>query len=36
METVDGFDYDANELVLPIPQREIDASNGALTQNEGY
>jgi tetratricopeptide (TPR) repeat protein len=35
-QTVDGYAYDANELVLPIPQREIDASNGALTQNDGY
>jgi hypothetical protein len=34
--TVDGFDYDANELVLPIPIREINASNGALQQNDGY
>ncbi|MFT3703728.1 MAG: RagB/SusD family nutrient uptake outer membrane protein [Agriterribacter sp.] len=35
-ESVDGFDYDANELVFPIPVREVNASNGALTQNPGY
>ncbi len=35
-ETVDGFDYDANELVLPIPLREVNAANGALVQNDGY
>ncbi len=35
-KTVDGFTYDANELVLPIPQREIDASKGILIQNDGY
>ncbi|NJO02666.1 MAG: RagB/SusD family nutrient uptake outer membrane protein [Bacteroidia bacterium] len=32
----DGFAFDAPELVLPIPQREIDVSNGLLTQNPGY
>lgn len=32
----DGFEYDAPNLVLPIPQREIDASEGALKQNVGY
>jgi hypothetical protein len=32
---VDGFAYDAPELVLPIPQREIDV-NSNLVQNEGY
>lgn len=36
-EDVDGFAYDANELVLPIPQREIDAAGtGILVQNDGY
>lgn len=35
-ESVDGFDFDANELVLPIPIREINASGGALKQNDGY
>lgn len=32
----DGFEYDAPSLVLPIPQREIDASEGTLKQNTGY
>jgi len=35
-ETVESYPYDANELIFPIPQREIDASNGSLQQNEGY
>lgn len=35
-ESVDGFAYDANELVFPIPIREINASNGVLQQNDGY
>jgi len=35
-QSVDGFDYDANELVFPIPLRDINASNGALKQNDGY
>ena len=35
-QTVENFSYDANELVFPMPQREIDASKGALTQNDGY
>ncbi len=28
--------FDAPNLVLPIPEREIEASNGILVQNEGY
>jgi len=32
----DGFPYDANKLVLPIPQREVDASKGVIVQNDGY
>jgi hypothetical protein len=35
-QTVETYSYDANELVFPMPQREIDASNGALNQNDGY
>ena len=31
----DGFTVGKSE-VLPIPQSEIDLSNGALTQNNGY
>jgi starch-binding outer membrane protein, SusD/RagB family len=32
---IDGFDYNAPELVFPIPQREIN-TNTNLRQNEGY
>jgi hypothetical protein len=32
----DGFAYDANQLVLPIPLREVNASSGVLKQNPGY
>jgi hypothetical protein len=28
--------WDANRLVLPIPIRDVNASNGALEQNPGY
>lgn len=35
-QTVDGFAYNANKLVLPIPQREVDASAGVIKQNDGY
>jgi hypothetical protein len=31
---LDGWTED--KKYLPIPQNEIDASNGALTQNSGY
>ncbi|MFD2966951.1 RagB/SusD family nutrient uptake outer membrane protein [Sphingobacterium bambusae] len=31
--SVDGTAYDDRSLLLPIPQREIDASNGVLVQN---
>ena len=34
--SADGFEWDANEMVFPIPLREINASKGALTQNDGY
>jgi hypothetical protein len=34
--TTDGFAYNADKIVFPIPQREIDASNGIITQNSGY
>jgi tetratricopeptide (TPR) repeat protein len=34
-KSVDGFAYNANELVFPIPQREINA-NPNLVQNDGY
>jgi starch-binding outer membrane protein, SusD/RagB family len=34
--TTDALPYDSDKLVFPIPQREIDASNGVLIQNSGY
>ncbi len=34
--SADGFAYNDNKLVCPIPQREVDASNGVLEQNPGY
>lgn len=34
--SADGFGYDDDEMVFPIPQREMDASQGALRQNQGY
>ncbi|MFT3748990.1 MAG: RagB/SusD family nutrient uptake outer membrane protein [Agriterribacter sp.] len=30
------YDWDADELVFPIPQREVDATNGIIIQNPGY
>ncbi|MEN9568829.1 MAG: hypothetical protein RL172_60 [Bacteroidota bacterium] len=36
-QTADGFAYDANELVFPIPQRDVDAVGPSiLVQNPGY
>lgn len=36
-QTVDGFAYNANKLVFPIPIREINAvGGGILQQNPGY
>lgn len=32
--TTDGLEYNSNSLVLPIPQREVDASG--IAQNSGY
>ncbi|WP_430410207.1 RagB/SusD family nutrient uptake outer membrane protein [Kordia sp.] len=34
--TANGYNYTATDLLLPIPQREINLSNGVLTQNPGY
>ena len=31
-----GGSYNTSDLLLPIPQREINLSNGALSQNPGY
>lgn len=35
-ESVDGFQYDDNKLVFPIPLREVNAGAGILEQNPGY
>ena len=32
----EGFSFTATDLLLPIPQGEINISGGALTQNPGY
>ena len=34
--TENGFGYSATDLLLPIPQGEINLSNGMLQQNPGY
>lgn len=34
--TATGGSFSASDLLLPIPQREINLSNGLLTQNPGY
>ncbi len=34
--SADGFAYNDNKMVLPIPQREVDASRGIIEQNDGY
>lgn len=31
-----SFAWNADKLVMPIPQREIDATSGVLVQNPGY
>jgi hypothetical protein len=31
-----GASFTSSDLLLPIPQREINLSNGLLTQNPGY
>lgn len=31
-----GYSYSSTDLLLPIPQYEINLSNGLLTQNPGY
>ena len=31
-----GYNFSTTDLLLPIPQREINLSNGLLTQNPGY
>lgn len=34
--TANGYGYSATDLLLPIPQREINLSRGLLSQNPGY
>ena len=34
--SANGYSFSATDLLLPIPQREINLSNGALSQNPGY
>ena len=34
--TDNNYGYSATDLLLPIPQREINLSNGVLKQNPGY
>ena len=34
--STDGIAYDANQIVFPIPQREVDASRQIIEQNPGY
>lgn len=34
--TDNGFSFNGNDLLLPIPQREINLSRGAMSQNPGY
>lgn len=34
--TTGDYDWKANELVFPIPQRDVDASQGIIKQNPGY
>jgi hypothetical protein len=31
-----SFTWNSDEIVLPIPQREIDATQGSIVQNEAY
>lgn len=35
-QNVGDFTWNDDALVLPIPQREVDASGGIITQNPGY
>ncbi len=35
-QSADGFAYNADKMVLPVPQREVDASGGVIVQNSGY
>ena len=33
---VNGYSFSSTDLLLPIPQREINLSNGLMSQNPGY
>ena len=34
--TVNNFNYTSTDLLLPIPQNEINLSKGVMNQNPGY
>jgi len=34
--TANGYSFNSTDILLPIPQREINLSQGVLTQNPGY
>ncbi len=36
LSTANNYSFTATDLLLPIPQREINLSNGVMTQNPGY
>jgi hypothetical protein len=36
LEVLGSQGYQSHNNYFPIPQNELDASNGALTQNPGY
>ncbi|MDT0558944.1 RagB/SusD family nutrient uptake outer membrane protein [Ichthyenterobacterium sp. W332] len=36
LSAANGYTFSATDLLLPIPQREINLSNGVMTQNPGY
>ncbi|TDQ32416.1 RagB/SusD family nutrient uptake outer membrane protein [Zeaxanthinibacter enoshimensis] len=36
LSDANGYSFSATDLLLPIPQREINLSNGLLEQNPGY
>jgi starch-binding outer membrane protein, SusD/RagB family len=35
-EPTGDYEWNSNDLVLPIPQRDVDASKGVIEQNPGY
>jgi starch-binding outer membrane protein, SusD/RagB family len=35
-EPTGDFEWNSNDLVLPIPQRDVEASKGVIEQNPGY